>query len=314
MHETVKLKSRFDFFGFATLSLAIGGLQMLLDRGQINDWFSDPETWIEATVGCLSLYLFVVHLMTTRQAPFISPGLFKDRNFLTGNIFIFIVGVVLFATLALLPPLLQGLLNYPVVLTGLVTAPRGLGTLAAMIVVGQLMGRFDNRYIVAFGLIMTALSLWWMTGFYLQMDSTSVIWSGVLQGFGTGFVFLPLSAIAFATLAPSLRNEGTAVFSLSRNIGSSIGISVVTTLLTRNTQIMHARLAENVTPFGDASHALTSVEGLAGINASITQQAAMVAYVNDFYLMLLLTICALPLVTLLRPVRPTKTAEPMVLE
>jgi MFS transporter, DHA2 family, multidrug resistance protein len=204
------------------------------------------------------------------------------------------------------------------VLTGLVTAPRGIGTLIAMLVIGRMMGKVDNRYIMAVGLVMTAVSLWWMTGFYLQMDSSAVIWSGVLQGFGTGAVYLPLSAIAFSTLPSALRNEGTAVFSLSRNIGSSIGISAVTTLLTRNTQIMHAQLAEHITPFGDAfgatTQALSSPEGLAGLNAAVTQQAAMIAYNNDFQLMLVMTIAALPLVLLLRPAKPGKSSEPMVIE
>lgn len=318
MHETVKRISRFDFFGFAALSLAIGCVQMLLDRGQGNDWFSDIETWIEAGVAATAMYLFIVHVLTTRHTPFISLALFKDRNFLTGNLFIFIVGVVLFATLALLPPMLQGLLNYPVVLTGMITAPRGFGTLAAMIVVGRLMPIFDHRYIIAAGLLMTAASLWQMTGFYLQMDYDAVVWSGVLQGFGTGFVFLPLSAIAFATLSPALRNEGTAVFSLIRNIGSSIGISVVITLLTRNTQIMHERLAENVTPFqspwNPLAGAIDSMQGLAGLNAAVTRQAAMIAYNNDFKLMLILTLCAVPLVLLLKPAQRTLKTEPAVME
>ena len=319
MRETELRISRFDFFGFASLSLAIGGFQLMLDRGQANDWFSDSETWIEATVAGLALYSFIVHLMTTKHAPFVSPALFKDRNFLTGNLFIFIVGVVLFATLALLPPLLQGLLNYPVVLTGLVTAPRGIGTLAAMVVVGRLMGKFDTRYIIGAGFIMTAISLWQMTGFYLQMDTRMIIWSGLLQGVGTGFVYVPLAAVTFATLATRLRNEGTAVFSLLRNLGSSIGISVVTTLLTRNTQIMHSRLAEHITPFGDAlnaqtTQALSSAAGLAGLNASVTRQAAMIAYNNDFKLMLVLTICAVPLVALLRPATPARGAQQAVIE
>ncbi|MET0499720.1 MAG: MDR family MFS transporter [Steroidobacteraceae bacterium] len=319
MHETLKTISRFDFFGFASLSLAIGGFQMLLDRGQANDWFSDTETWIEAIVAGLSLYMFVVHLLTTRQKPFLSPALFRDRNYLTGNVFIFIVGVVLFSTLALLPPMLQGLFHYPVVLTGMVTAPRGIGTLAAMVVVGRLVGRIDSRYIIIAGFAITAMSLWLMTNFYLQMGTDQVVYSGLLQGFGTGMVFVPLTSLAFATLAPSLRNEGTAVFSLTRNIGSSIGISVVTTLLTRNTQIMHSRLAENITPFGSSfaaatSQALQSTAGLAGIDATITRQAAMIAYINDFQLMLLLTLCAVPLVILLRPAKPSKDAEPMIAE
>src|SRR5581483_5562531 len=134
MHETPVRRSRFDFFGFTALSLGVGALQLMLDRGQIEDWFSSSSIWIAAAVAGVSLYLFVVHMITTTETPFVSPALFKDRNFLTGNLFIFIVGVVLFATLALVPSFLQDLLNYPVVLTGLVTAPRGIGTLAAMFI------------------------------------------------------------------------------------------------------------------------------------------------------------------------------------
>src|SRR5262245_7023575 len=303
MKETIRRASRFDFFGFATLALAVGSLQLMLDRGQSNDWFSNIETWIEAGVCALSLYLFVVHVLTTRKVPFIAPALFKDRNFLTGNLFIFLIGVVLFATLALLPPLLQNLLGYPVVLTGLVTAPRGIGTLIAMIIVGRLGSRIDARYVMVVGLTLTAASLWWMTNFYLQMDSNEIVWSGLLQGIGTGCVFAPLSTIAFSTLAPHLRNEGNAFFSLMRNLGSSIGISAVTTRLVRNTQIMHSRLGEHVTPFGDGltpamPAGIPSPTHLAGLDAAVTQQAAMIAYNNDFKLMLILTVLAIPLVAL----------------
>ncbi|HEY6640611.1 DHA2 family efflux MFS transporter permease subunit [Povalibacter sp.] len=304
LKETPQKISRFDFMGFASLALAIGSFQLMLDRGQGNDWFNDPETWIEAGIAALSMYTFIVHILTTKHAPFVSLRLFRDRNFLTGCIFIFIVGVVLFATLALLPPMLQGLLNYPIVLTGLVTAPRGIGTLLAMVLVSVLAGRVDQRYMVVAGLLITALALWQMTGFYLQMGPGMVIWSGVLQGIGTGLAFVPLSTIAFSTLAPQLRNEGTAMFSLMRNIGSSIGISVVVMMWVRNTQIMHSRLAEHITPFSDGltplNEALASPMGLAGINASVTQQAAMLAYNNDFKLMLVLTLCAVPLTLLLR--------------
>lgn len=320
MKETMLRLSRFDFFGFASLSLAVGSLQLMLDRGQSNDWFSNIETWIEAGLCAVSLYLFVIHVLTTRRTPFISPALFKDRNFLAGNFFIFMIGVVLFATLALLPPLLQNLLGYPVVLTGLVTAPRGIGTLIAMIIVGRLGNRVDGRYVMATGLTLTAVSLWWMTNFYLQMDSNEVVWSGLLQGFGTGCVFAPLSTIAFSTLLPHLRNEGTAFFSLMRNLGSSIGISAVTTLLVRSTQIMHSRLAEHVTPFNDGltpslSAGLPTVEHLARLNAAVTQQAAMIAYNNDFKLMLILTVAAIPLVALLRaPPVAARTAQPAIAE
>jgi DHA2 family multidrug resistance protein len=319
MPETQLRKSRFDFFGFTALSLAIGAFQLMLDRGQLQDWFSSTEIWIEAVVAGLALYLFVVHMLTTTRAPFISPAMFKDRNFLTGNFFIFVVGVVLFATLALLPPLLQDLLNYPVVLAGLVTAPRGLGTLAAMLIVGRLMGRVDTRWIIATGFALTAYSCWQMTHFYLQMGTASVVWSGLAQGLGTGFVYVPLAAITFATLSPQFRNEGTAVFSLVRNIGSSVGISVVTTLLTRNTQVMHSRLAEQVTPFNDILHsqapgALSSASGLAALNATVSSQAAMIAYDDDFKLMMVLTLCAVPLVALLRRGTASKDSAPVAVE
>jgi DHA2 family multidrug resistance protein len=303
--EAAIRKSRFDFFGFTALSLAIAAFQIMLDRGQLKDWFSSTEIWIEATVAAVALYLFVIHMLTTTQQRFVSPALFKDRNFLTGNVFIFIVGVVLFATLALLPPLLQDLLNYPVVTTGLVTAPRGVGTLVAMFIVGRIMGKVDIRLIIGAGFALTAVSCWQMTGFDLQMDSGMVVWSGLSQGLGTGFVYVPLAAATFATLTPALRNEGTALFSLTRNLGSSIGISVVNTLLTRNTQIMHSTLGEHVTRFSPMLRAQLpdgspSLRTLAGLNATVTEQAAMIAYNDDFKLMMLLSLAAIPLVILLR--------------
>jgi DHA2 family multidrug resistance protein len=311
-------KSRFDFFGFAALSVAIASFQIMLDRGQLKDWFSSTEIWIEATVAAVALYWFLIHMLTTTGQRFVSPALFKDRNFLTGNVFIFIVGAVLFATLALLPPLLQDLLNYPVVTTGLVTAPRGAGTLAAMFIVGRLMGRVDMRLIIAAGFAMAAASSWQMTGFDTQMDYSMVVWSGVLQGLGTGFVYVPLAAAAFATLTPALRNEGTAMFSLVRNLGSSIGISVVNTLLTRNTQIMHATLGEHVSRYSPVLRAqmwggaTPSFRTLAGLNATVTEQAAMIAYNNDFKLMMLLSLAAIPLVLLLR--KGGAPAEPVHIE
>jgi DHA2 family multidrug resistance protein len=317
MHETIIRKSRFDFFGFIALSLGIGALQMMLDRGQLKDWFSSPEIWAEATVSAVGFYLFVVHMLTTTKERFVSPALFKDRNFLTGNAFIFIVGVVLFATLALLPPLLQDLLNYPVVTTGLVTAPRGVGTLLAMFLVGRIMGKVDVRLIIGTGFALTAFSSWQMTGFDLQMSAGVVVWSGLVQGLGAGLVYVPLAAATFATLAPALRNEGTAFFSLMRNLGSSIGISVVETLLTRNTQIMHATLAEHVTAYNPILRnqlgASPSVTALAGVNAAVTGQASMIAYNDDFQLMTYLCLAVIPLVLLLRK-GGSRPAEPVIIE
>jgi len=306
--ETAIRKSRFDFFGFSALSVAIASFQIMLDRGQLKDWFSSTEIWIEAIVAAVAFYWFVIHMLTTTEQRFVSPALFKDRNFLTGNVIIFVVGAVLYATLALLPPLLQDLLNYPVVTTGLVTAPRGAGTLAAMFIVGRLMGKVDVRLIIATGFTLAAVSSWQMTGFDVQMDSTTVVWSGVLQGLGTGFVYVPLAAATFATLTPALRNEGTSIFSLTRNLGSSIGISVVNTLLTRNTQIVHATLGEHVSRYSSVLRAqmpagTPSLRTMAGLNATVTEQASMIAYNNDFRLMMILSLTAIPLVFLLRKTR-----------
>jgi DHA2 family multidrug resistance protein len=310
-------RSRFDFFGFTALSVGVAAFQIMLDRGQLKDWFSSTEIWIEATVSAVAFYLFVIHMLTTTRQRFVSPALFKDRNFLTGNVFIFIVGAVLFATLALLPPLLQDLLNYPVVTTGLVTAPRGIGTLAAIFIVGRIMAQVDIRVIIGAGFALTAVSSWQMTGFDLQMDSATVVWSGLSQGLGTGFVFVPLAAATFATLSPALRNEGTAIFSLTRNLGSSIGISVVNTLLTRNTQIMHATLGEHVTHYSPVLRAQLgngppSLRTLVGLNATVTEQASMIAYNNDFKLMMVLSLAAIPLVFLLRKARGS--VEPVHIE
>jgi MFS transporter, DHA2 family, multidrug resistance protein len=319
MPETSVRKSRFDFVGFTALSVGVGALQLLLDRGELVDWFGATEIWLEAMVAATAIYVFLVHMLTTRAAPFVSPALFKDRNFVTGNVFNFLVGVVLYSTLALLPPLLQNEMDYPVFLTGLVTAPRGVGTLIAMLLVGRLSARLDARVIIAAGFALTAWAQWQMTHFYLQMDNSLVIWSGLAQGIGIGFVFVPLSAVTFATLAPEHRNEGTALFSLIRNMGSSIGISAVAALFTRNTQMMHARLAEQVTPYGNllqqhGAAAWSSAEGLAQLNALVTRQAAMIAYNNDFKLLMVLALCAIPAVFLMRTARPQAGATALAVD
>jgi MFS transporter, DHA2 family, multidrug resistance protein len=300
-----KRPSRFDFFGFALLSIAVTGLQLVLDRGPLKDWFGSTEIWIEAIAAGLAFYLFMVHSATSRE-PFIHLSLFKDRNYLAGNGFIFIVGIVLFATLALLPPLLQNLMNYPVYDAGLLTAPRSIGSLIGMLAVGRLVGKVDSRLIIGTGFGLTALSLWQMTHFDLQMNGWPVFWSGVFQGVGTGAAYVPMAALTFATLTPALRNEGTALFSLTRNIGSSVGISVVQALLTSNTQTVHATLADHISPYNLAAHhpqiaaQLATHSGTAALNAGLTGQAAMVAYLDDFQLMFVLTLLALPLLLLLR--------------
>jgi DHA2 family multidrug resistance protein len=295
---------RFDWMGFALLSLAIGALQLMLDRGESQDWFSATEIVLEAVVAGLGLYLFVAHMLTAER-PFIEPGLFKDRNFAVGILFIFVVGIVLLATLALLPPFLQGLLGYPVLTTGYVLAPRGLGTMIGMMAVGRLAGRVDDRAMILLGLGLTALSLWEMAGFTTDVGMWAFVRTGIMQGLGLGFIFVPLSTITFTTLAPRYRNEGTAMFSLMRNIGSSIGISVVMTRLAQNTQANHSLLTEAITPFRPLlrfpdAWSPTTPAGLAALNDEVSRQAAMLAYLQDFRLMMVVVLAAVPLLLLLR--------------
>jgi DHA2 family multidrug resistance protein len=306
--ETPTDKTRkFDFLGFALLSIGIGALQMMLDRGQSLDWFSSPEVIIEISLCIGAMYLFITHMFTYKN-PFIEPGIFVDRNFSIGLIFIFIVGIILLATMALLPPFLQNLMNYPVIDVGFVLAPRGIGTMAAMMIVGRLSGKVDTRYLITLGLLLTTYSLWQMTLYNTDITSGLIIWTGMVQGFGLGFIFVPLSTIAFSTLALKYRNEGTALFSLMRNIGSSIGISVVITYLAQRTQINHAAFADYIQPYSlplqqaieTGAINITSTAGLVAINAEVTRQAAILAYLQDFRLMMWITLFSLPLVLLLK--------------
>jgi MFS transporter, DHA2 family, multidrug resistance protein len=314
MEDGKPKRGGFDLTGFLLLSLAVAALQVMLDRGPLLDWFGSSEIWIEATVAGLAAYLFLVHSATS-PAPFIRPALFLDRNFLTGNVFIFVIGIVLFATLSLMPSLLQDLMGYPVYQAGLLTAPRSLGSLGAMLLVGRIVGRVDARLIIGLGLGLTAFSLWQMTGFDLLMNSWPVFWSGVLQGFGAGITYVPIATLAFATLPAGLRNEGTAVFSLSRNVGSSIGISMVQALLVRNTQIVHASLAAHLSRYNLATRdpalaaQLATPHGIATLNAGLTGQATMIAYLDDFQLMLVLTLLTLPLLLLVRPAKSAVVDE-----
>jgi MFS transporter, DHA2 family, multidrug resistance protein len=306
----------FDFFGFASLSLAIGALQLMLDRGELKGWFDSLEIWIEATIAALGLYLFIVHTVTASVRSFLNRELLKDRNCVVGTVLMFLIGIPLYGTMTLTPLMLQNLMHYPVMTTGLVTAPRGIGTMVAMFLVARLVGRVDVRLIIMTGLVLAGISSWQMTGFSLQMDTGPVIVSGVLQGFGLGFVFTPLSTITFSTLPRHILTQGTAIFSLMRNVGGSIGISIVVALLAENTQTVHSRLVEHLrpdnplaqAPFLAAPYSLDTAAGLAALNAEVTRQAQMVAYINDFQLMMLVVVLAAPLLLLLRKPPPRRAA------
>jgi MFS transporter, DHA2 family, multidrug resistance protein len=295
-------RAKLDWFGFGTLSLAIGALQVLLDRGEQLDWFGSGEIWIEAIVAASAFYLFLVHTFTADQ-PFVRPALFRDRNFAAGVLFIFIVGVTYLASLALLTPYLQSLMNYPIVTAGLVMGPRGIGTMGAMLIVGRLVGRVDTRFLLAFGLGLTAWSFYQMTGWTPDVSQTTIIVNGLVQGAGLGFLFVPLSTVTLGTLPPEQRTEGAGLYNLSRNIGSSVGISLVTSLLTENTQANHADIVQHVSAVNRVFESPTIAQfwnpltdaGRAALDAMITRQAQIIAYIDDFKLLMIATLIVIPL-------------------
>ncbi|MGO2353852.1 MAG: DHA2 family efflux MFS transporter permease subunit [Marinomonas foliarum] len=300
-------KRSFDLYGFVLLGIAIGSLQMMLDRGESQSWFESLEVIIEGMLAVVCGYMFLVHIFT-HDHPFIDPKMFHDRNFSVGMVFIFIVGVILLSSMALLPPFMSSLMGYPVVDIGAILAPRGFGTMGAMIIVGRLANKVDARYFISLGLSLITFSMWEMTLFTTEVTAWDIIRTGMVQGVGLGFIFVPLSTISFATLNPKYRNEGTAMFSLLRNIGSSIGISVVTTYLAQRSQINHAAFADYINPFNlglqmaqeSGVYNTATTAGLAAINQVVTVQATTLAYLQDFRLMMWVSVAAVPLVFLLK--------------
>jgi DHA2 family multidrug resistance protein len=308
---------RFDWFGFTALSVGIGALQLMLDRGQREDWFTSTEIVIEAGIAALGLWLFLVHLLTADK-PFIPPRIFKDRNFLSGFLMMFVVGAILFSTSALLAPYLQTLGGYPVFDAGLVLAPRGVGTMAAMMVAGRVADRLDPRMLMMFGIAVMGWSLWDMTGWTPDLNAHHLMFTTAMQGFGLGFIFIPLQVVAFATLPPELRTDGTALTSLVRNIGSAIGISATIAVLEHDGQVLHAEIASLVSPLNRMLQSAgvstfwdpSTPTGAALLNAEVTRQAQIMAYANDFHLLLLLCIPTAALVLMMRRPARAQKADP----
>jgi DHA2 family multidrug resistance protein len=323
-----KADMKFDWTGFAVLAIGIGALQLMLDRGETKDWFSSREVVIEAVLAGLGLYLFIVH-MATAERPFINPAVFRDRNLSVSFVVMFSVGMLLLATSALLAPWLQTLANYPVASAGLLLAPRGIGTMGAMMIAGRLSSRVDPRKLMALGVALLCYSLWTMTGWTPDASAWSVAMNTIIQGAGLGFVFIPLQVVAFATLPAAVRTDGTSLLSLFRNVGSAIGVSVTSTMLARNIQAAHADLAQHITPFNRALQAGNAAQAMlnpvagsvplvvpggllntqmlnahyanaALLDSVLNHQATIIAYIDDFKLMLLTSAPTVLLLLLLR--------------
>ena len=299
----------FDWGGFAALSVAIGALQLLLDRGEQLGWFDANEIVVMAIVSAAAFYFFIAHSLTTER-PFISIEIFRDRNFIVGLIFMFVCGVMLVASMALMAPMLQGMMGYPIIDAGLLLGTRGVGMGISMLMAGRMMTLVDPRLLLLLGLSCCVASLDASIDFTPDTATHTIVWVSILQGFGLGFMFVPLNMIALSTLPIILRTQGTAMWTLIRNLGSSVGVSVVIANLTNKTITMHALLAESVTPFNqamaDPAAAMLDANtdtGRALIENLVTQQATIIAYANDFKLMLVMTLLSYPLVLLIRTSR-----------
>ena len=311
-------KRRFDAFGFTTLALALAGFQFMLDRGQTLDWFTSWEVRIEALVALSCGWMFVVH-MWTAEHPMFERALLTNRNLIMGLGFMIVVGVLMFATMALLPPMLQRLFGYPVLDAGALLMPRGIGVVISMAIAGQaIQRRADPRILVGVGLAIATFSLWQMTQWTLSMAASEFILTGFIQGLGMGLVFIPLNLLAFSTLGPQHRTEAASLMNLFRNIGASAGISIVTALLAQNVQTSHEELGGHVTAYSVSAidPGISAVAGSAGqavmamLDGEVNRQAAMIAYLDDFKLMMILTVVAIPLVLLLqRPKRSPVAAK-----
>ncbi len=310
---------KFDIFGFSLLAIAIAAFQVMCDRGQSNDWFQSWEVTIEGLIALGATAMFAIHMATADQ-PLFDRDLLRNRNLVTGLGFMIVVGVIMMATMALLPPMLQTLFGYPVLDTGILLMPRGIGIVMSMAFAGRMIQRgYDPRWLIGSGLAIATWSLWDMTQWTLVMGQTPFIITGFIQGIGLGLVFIPLNITAFATLPPQFRTDASSLMNLFRNIGASVGISMVTALLGYNIQGSHQELGGHVTAysFSAIDPSQSSILGSSGqtvmalLNAEVNRQAAMIAYLDDFRLMMFLTAITLPLVLLLkRPAKPPKGEVP----
>ena len=313
--ESQKRERRMDWTGLALLGGGVAGLQYMLDRGTSQDWFAANDIRLSALVAVAGLVGFCWHSLRKGQHALFDLRIFKDRNFAIACAAMMALGLGLFGGLVLQPVLLEGLLNYPIVTTGLVMAPRGIATAIAMIVVGRLVGKVDARLLVGTGMVISAMGSYAMTKYSLDVSTFWIIWPALLQGLGLGLIFVPLSTIAYATLPRQRMAEAAGIYSLVRTIGAAAGISFVTTLMTRQAQVLWNELGANINRYNPAfleylrglHLSPTDPHALALVAGQVAQQAQMGAILDVFKVTAWSFVAMLPLVFLLR----RKTAAPV---
>ena len=311
---------KFDWAGFAFLGIALGAIQLMLDRGGTKGWFSSPEIVIEAGVGGLALYLFIVHMFTAEK-PFLPREIFKDRNFLSSLVLMFSMGLVLLASSALLSPYLQNLAGDSVTQTGFLMVPRGLGVMFAMIFAGRLTLKMDPRLLMTAGALFLVWSIWDMTDWTPSVGAMQISIVTFVQGLGMGLVFVPMNMVAFATLPARLRTDGASLTNLTRNIGSAVGVSITTTVLAGSVQTIHSQLSQFASPFNrglavNGPSLMMNPQipfGLANLNGLIEYRSMVQAYANDFLFMFYVSLPVFVVIWLMkRPSFAVAAAPPKV--
>jgi len=318
--EAKRPPRRFDVTGFALLAVALASLQLMLDRGEGKDWFESVEIWIEMIVAVSAFWMFMVHILTS-NTPLFDRTMLRDRNLAIAAVFQGVTGAIMVASMALLPLMLEGLLGYPVFDAGLLLATRGIGVILTMSVVGVLMERLAPSILISVGLMIVAMSLWKMSQWSLDVSGMTVGINGFIQGLGVGLLFVPISAVAFATLPARYRTDGSVMLNLTRSLGSSAGVSIVLAIFNRNAAVSHSDLVQYVTPYNMIDPtSLGLPEGLSqsvwiAFNSEVARQATMIAFVDDFHFVMIFTLCAIPLAFLIRrPREKTRLDIPHLVE
>jgi len=307
--HTQRTSVHFDWIGFLALSVAILAAQLIFDRGQRLDWFDSREIILCALIGTLAFWIFAVHCLTAEK-PFLNPRLLLDRNFAVGTLIAFVMGTMNFTSLTLFPSLLHDLRGYPDSVIGTLIAARGVGNWTAFLVIAQLT-RIAPRFAIVCGMAIQAAAGFWMAQFDINLTDSDVFWGNFLLGLGQSIAFTPMTVMAFSTLPPRQVTEGSAIFTLMRNFGASLFISIAVLVVSRSTASNYSRMTEVITPYNKnlsvpglpSQWSLENAASLQSLSNEILRQSAMIGYLNAFYLMAFAALAAMPLAGFMRRVK-----------
>lgn len=301
-------RRKLDLFGFAAIAIALAAMQLAFDRGQSKDWLTSKEIVAELIIMLSAFWIFIIH-SRGHPYPLFKRALYTNANFVASLVSMMVMGASVVGLSAVLPMMFQSIYNYPVIDTGLLMAPRGLGVMCTSTLSGYLARKTDFRVVISCGYLVVAMGMWLMTKWSLDMDSTPILMAGFVQGLGFGLIVTPMQLVAFTTLDPRLRPDGSTLMSLFRSFGGSIGISVIVTMLSRTQQISHADIAANVTstsiPGFDWTGTLDRMGGMGGAamavaNGEVNRQAMMIAFLDNFYILTWVLLSIAPLTFLLK--------------